>query len=312
MQTGIPAFTTSPEFFQLLNYGMNGTNTTDTTNIADTLSRGAAIIDQYDDSVLADPLTGTTTTMIEYAGGWAVGLENIDPARPSGSPAPSPFPTPGGMSPTPPPFVPGYTMLNRPFRTVGELGYSLRASAAPTATPATPKTLNFVTAASSDAPLLDLFTYNTASPRSGIVNLNTRNSSVLAAILKGVFPTEAASSGLTNAQATSAAASIVTATTALPAFGRQDVARLASAPSTAPFTTDEENRESIARALAEVGQTRIWGLFIDIVAQSGRYPPSAAGLADFVVEGEKRYWLHVAIDRFTGEVIDQQLEAVSE
>jgi hypothetical protein len=26
----------------------------------------------------------------------------------------------------------------------------------------------------------------------------------------------------------------------------------------------------------------------------------------------KRYWLHVAIDRFTGEVIDQQLEAVDE
>ena len=31
-----------------------------------------------------------------------------------------------------------------------------------------------------------------------------------------------------------------------------------------------------------------------------------------VVEGEKRYWLHIAIDRFTGEVIDQQLEAVYE
>ena len=31
-----------------------------------------------------------------------------------------------------------------------------------------------------------------------------------------------------------------------------------------------------------------------------------------IVEGEKRYWLHIAIDRFTGEVIDQQLEAVYE
>jgi hypothetical protein len=45
---------------------------------------------------------------------------------------------------------------------------------------------------------------------------------------------------------------------------------------------------------------------------SGRYPSTATGLANFVVEGEKRYWLHIAIDRFTGEVIDQQLEAVYE
>jgi hypothetical protein len=29
-------------------------------------------------------------------------------------------------------------------------------------------------------------------------------------------------------------------------------------------------------------------------------------------EGEKRRSLHVAVDRFTGEVIDQQLEAVYE
>ena len=51
---------------------------------------------------------------------------------------------------------------------------------------------------------------------------------------------------------------------------------------------------------------------IDLIAQSGRYPPNAASLEQFVVEGEKRYWLHVAIDRFTGEVIDRQLEAVYE
>ena len=51
---------------------------------------------------------------------------------------------------------------------------------------------------------------------------------------------------------------------------------------------------------------------VDVIAQLGRYPPAATGLVEFVVEGEKRYWLHVAIDRFTGEVIDQQLEAVYE
>jgi hypothetical protein len=51
---------------------------------------------------------------------------------------------------------------------------------------------------------------------------------------------------------------------------------------------------------------------IDVIAQSGRYPWTATSLSQFVVEGEKRYWVHIAIDRFTGEVIDQQLEAVYE
>jgi len=51
---------------------------------------------------------------------------------------------------------------------------------------------------------------------------------------------------------------------------------------------------------------------IDLVAQAGRYPPNANSLDQFVVEGEKRYWLHVAIDRFTGKVIDEKIEPVSE
>ena len=34
--------------------------------------------------------------------------------------------------------------------------------------------------------------------------------------------------------------------------------------------------------------------------------------ANFVVEGEKHYWLHIAIDRFDGTIVDQQLEAVTE
>jgi len=53
---------------------------------------------------------------------------------------------------------------------------------------------------------------------------------------------------------------------------------------------------------------------IDVIAQSGRYPPTATSpsLGQFMVEGEKRYWLHLAVDRVRGEIIDQQLEAVYE
>src|SRR5260370_17613283 len=33
-------------------------------------------------------------------------------------------------------------------------------------------------------------------------------------------------------------------------------------------------------------------------------------LFEFIVEGEKRYWMHVAIDRFTGQVIGRQIEPI--
>jgi very-short-patch-repair endonuclease len=51
---------------------------------------------------------------------------------------------------------------------------------------------------------------------------------------------------------------------------------------------------------------------IDIIAQSGRYPANATGLDQFMVDGEQRYWVHVAIDRFTGQVIDRQVEVVKQ
>jgi hypothetical protein len=75
------------------------------------------------------------------------------------------------------------------------------------------------------------------------------------------------------------------------------VAAGAAAPSWSGFTT--EGKEAIARALAEVGQTRTWNLLIDVIAQTGKYKPNSADLggSNFVVEGEKRYWLHIALGR---------------
>jgi hypothetical protein len=72
-------------------------------------------------------------------------------------------------------------------------------------------------------------------------------------------------------------------------------------------------REVVPRAMSSVSQTRVWNVLIDVVAQSGRYKPNANSLQnDFVVEGEQHYWVHVAIDRFTGQVIDKQIEVVNE
>jgi hypothetical protein len=39
---------------------------------------------------------------------------------------------------------------------------------------------------------------------------------------------------------------------------------------------------------------------------------SARYLSQAQFKGEQRYWVHVAIDRFTGQVIDKQIEVINE
>lgn len=70
--------------------------------------------------------------------------------------------------------------------------------------------------------------------------------------------------------------------------------------------------EAPIRALASAGQARVWNLLIDLVAQTGRYPVTASDPAKFLVEGEQHYWVHVAIDRYTGKILDKQVEVVKE
>ncbi len=71
-------------------------------------------------------------------------------------------------------------------------------------------------------------------------------------------------------------------------------------------------REAPIRALADVGSVRVWNVMIDLVVQSGQYPEKAKELANFAVEAEQHYWIHLAIDRFTGKVISRQCELVRE
>ena len=124
-----------------------------------------------------------------------------------------------------------------------------------------------------------------------------------------------------SSSATPAATLIASETRARPAgynggqpVGRQDLARLAAAVGTVIGNT-EEQQETVARALSDTTQTRTWGLLIDVIAQTGRYVPDATSIGQankFVVQGEQHYWVHVAIDRFTNQVIDKQIEVVNE
>lgn len=87
---------------------------------------------------------------------------------------------------------------------------------------------------------------------------------------------------------------------------------MANAVSDIPSQKIQSFREASLRALADAGQTRVWNLLVDVIAQTGRYPQSASNADQFQVAGEKRYWLHIAIDRLTGQVLDKQLEVVNE
>jgi hypothetical protein len=203
-------------------------------------------------------------------------------------------------------------VLNRSFRNVGELGYGYRNGT---------MSLDFRTASSPDTTLLDLFTYNTATPRSGSINLNTQNSNALNAILRGAITRDVTSATSGNPSYITQAAAVIVATNIIsdpvngsatrPLLSRAGIGQLTAAARIGLGATEEE-QELVARALAEVTQTRTWGLMIDVIAQSGRFSSGTTNLSRFVVEAEKRYWLHVAIDRLTGKIIDQQLEAVYE
>jgi hypothetical protein len=244
-------------------------------------------------------------------------------------------------------------ILNRPFRSVAELGYVFSG---------TPwKNLDMFTPESGAAALLDVFCIqeddNPSPVVAGKVDLNTRQAPVLQAVLAGSYADELGLNPtlppMTATEAASIANALITRTTST-VQGKGPLANIAElvgkfqspvplsgsdingdtaldgSASYAGFSDDltsvygsgsladpnknniERFREAAIRPLASVGTARVWNLLIDLVAQTGRYPKSAAKLSDFVVDGQTRYWLHVAIDRETGQVIDQHLEIVNE
>jgi hypothetical protein len=211
-------------------------------------------------------------------------------------------------------------MMNRPFRSVGEMGYAFRDQPF--------RTLSFSSVNSPDAGLLDLFSVNdytnSAGTRGGVINLNSRQAPALAAVLTSTITQENTPRGtggaplpspvpLASPSANSVATSLTLSTITTPVVNRAGLVNLIANETGLTGAVPKTQRESIARALGEVDQTRTWNLLIDVIAQTGQYPPNATNFQNgFVVNGEQRYWVHVAIDRFTGRVIDKQIEVVNE
>jgi hypothetical protein len=339
----------------------------DPLNVADVFALGASLIDQYDDGGPTGTddvdtvggtggvhITGTHITIIKTGSGvgdFVLGWENVGglngEAKAAGDPTDTATPSPKnpynwitdtgtatGTKKTPPAAGPTPIVLNHAFSNAGDIGYGLR----PEYSTNRFQRLDFHTA-NPNASILDFFTYNPVDhnyPRLGVVNLNTRNKEVIAAILQNALKKDVDQSPTPNpyptvapSEATAAAQAIINATNpdvgGTRATSRADIGRLtaaaAGAISTAGFAAGEETEkvpEAIARALSEIGQARTWTLMIDVIAQTGRYKPNAPDLSgnNFIVEGEKRCWLHVALGRdlISGQVdvLGTQLEVVNE
>jgi Tfp pilus assembly protein PilX len=209
-------------------------------------------------------------------------------------------------------------MLNRPFTSVAEMGYAFRDDPW--------RSLDFASVYSADGGLLELFCLNPNQNalRAGVLDINGASQPVLTAVLTGAYqdPLNSSGSAVSPSMASNMAAAIrgqlgpltnpamvINNGNALPMLISQMATNNASWTNNFTF---KYQRETVARSLADIMNTRTWNLMIDVIAQSGRYTSASKNYNDFVVEGERRYWLHVAIDRMTGAVVDAELEPVSE
>jgi len=218
-------------------------------------------------------------------------------------------------------------ILNRPFRSVGELGYAYRDLPG--------KNVDFWSPTSADAGLLDLFAISDSFQATGSktltadgVSVNAATAKSLSAMFSGAIESDTAASAmfsLSRADADQIAQALVTRLSAAspPIVGSRadlavalgadlNTALAASSAAAHGVAANKALAETPVRALADSLNTRTWNLLVDVVAQSGRISERAATLADFTVEGERRYWMHVAIDRMTGKIVGQQLEPVYE
>ncbi len=276
-------------------------------------------------------------------------------------------------------------VLNRPFQSVGEMGYAFRGSPW--------KNIDFSMPESGDAALLDVFCISEPPPLAnssggqsavdakpsapplvaGKINLNTRQEPVIRALISGALKDEADKTVLvTKEESSNIARALLRRTMGLREWlgplsniaelvGKLFAKNLTVDPaqqgapvytSKIPRTTTEPERnpdmprgenhlkwhytgfsedlvkpgvlsktkdskvprrqEAVIRALAGAGQTRVWNLMMDVIVQTGQIPPGGRDLSQFVRNAEARAWVFLAIDRFTGEVLDRQVEMVSE
>lgn len=201
-------------------------------------------------------------------------------------------------------------ILNRPFQSVADMGHAFRDD------PWT--SLNFFgdpadATQPGDGALLDLFSLTETPIHAGVVNPNAAPQAVLKTLLSQAAIREGAT--LTAAQAETYATAIRTHLDDKPLLNPAEIAPLAgkiATRSSLPGFRNHKDLHVIARGLADTANIRTWSLLVDVIAQSGTLAPNATALDRFISQAERRYWYHLAIDRFTGEIISIQKELAAE
>lgn len=241
-------------------------------------------------------------------GGYANGTSGLPMARASGD------------------FSSRPVVLNRPFRSVAELSYVLRDQPW--------KQLDFFSPQSGDAALLDVFClYEQKDPSeepvsAGKINLNSPHPEVIEAALRGVNVRDGVA---LDAPTVKVLAEKLVEWTKNGDSGKgplrnrsELVGRFVSGTTYSGFSSTLDStlssldaafplrRQNVFRGLVDLGTTRSWTFLIDLIVQDGQFIRSGTEAADFNVRGEKRLWVHVSIDRFTGKVISEQVEDVHE
>ena len=182
--------------------------------------------------------------------------------------------------------------------------------------------MDFASRFSADLGLLDVFSLDESIGKSpvvaGSVNLNTATRETLEAVLKKSLLREKEESSLmTDQEAAALAKAIVDNRDAEgPFMYVSDIIPRVFNPQggggALAAQTSKEAREAGVRTLGALTSTRTWNFLIDLVLQSGKLPGSVASPDKFVVRAERHLWIHVAIDRITGEILELQKETVYE
>jgi hypothetical protein len=300
-------------------------------NLQDASARATSYTNQASSTHYGDPDSVVRRAM----GGWSSdpGWNRSNNTLINSSTTPLPMATPSDGNSRP-------IILHRPYRSVAELGTVFRG--------APWKNIDFSFPESGDSALLDIFCINESDRQdtleAGKIDLNTQQVPVLKALISGIYRDELTTltSGtnppVNATEAENIAKALVSRTTTRPLVNLGDLVGYYSSTTTLAVDNNYESydgftrsltnlysggtsspnnlvtryRESAIRALSGAGQVGTWNLMIDVIAQTGRYPQGANNFDAFMVESEKRYWVHLAIDRLTGQVIDKQIEQVNE
>ncbi|MEM9400025.1 MAG: hypothetical protein AAF984_07425 [Verrucomicrobiota bacterium] len=209
-------------------------------------------------------------------------------------------------------------VLNRPFRSVGELGYVYR--------DVPWKTLDLHNENSGDAKLADLFSVRYEPPvsrgRLNLTSLRKRwgdDTSILQTILQGAgreMSLDDPTTDTIDGDLSSLAATLKTQLDTMEDFsdilevlGHSEIQTKLEELAQGDVSGSQfskSRREFLARALLDSVQDSTWNFMVDIIAQSGQQLGNR-----FIAQAEKRAWLHLAIDKENGKIIDRRIEYIT-